>query len=283
MTPYLYSVIRFVPSLARGERVNLGLIVGSEADGRWRIEHVTSSPQASKLGGRSALAAVLGQLSRISVEVDALNDPDLLGPSMDFFPGWLSEMSRSHRNMLQFSSPRPIMATSADEAHDRLWSIFIATEPPARRTSVSKATVLSQYVHRLEAHGVGKSDYWRGPKLRVQRTSTDLDLAVKNGEIKQLTQAWSFQVKEPSSVVAEVKSWAWTIRSLRQRGGMVTTRREQMLVKANVPVVALYAPGEDNQAMDEAFAAFEDPEIRAQAIPLGQFDEQTSRVAADLH
>lgn len=46
---HVYSIIRYVPNTANGERVNIGLLAGSEATGEWYLQAVTERSRARYL------------------------------------------------------------------------------------------------------------------------------------------------------------------------------------------------------------------------------------------
>lgn len=124
---YLFSIIRFVPDSARGEQINLGLLVGSGDE--WVIRIVEDASRASalecKYPGTPVLPGVLTRLAHISDVLDAFTS----GLKMGFVPSeeWMRELSRDNQNGLQFEGPLPILAETAVEAFDTLWDELIAS------------------------------------------------------------------------------------------------------------------------------------------------------------
>ena len=48
---HVYSIARYVPNTASGERVNIGLLAGSEATGEWALRIAADRSHARCLGG----------------------------------------------------------------------------------------------------------------------------------------------------------------------------------------------------------------------------------------
>ena len=60
---FLYSIIRFVPNPATGERVNLGVVVGSDERNEWAIRRVHDLRRARHLDD----AGLLPELRKLTI------------------------------------------------------------------------------------------------------------------------------------------------------------------------------------------------------------------------
>jgi len=127
---YLYSVIRFVPDPAIGERVNLGILVGSEDSNEWEICTVDDMSRAAELERSfetKVLPEVRDRLEHLAEELDTFT-PDA---GSGFVPdeAWMRQLAYDNQNALQFDPPLPVLASSIDEALESLWNdLIIPTE-----------------------------------------------------------------------------------------------------------------------------------------------------------
>ena len=286
MTKYAYSVIRFVPSPVRGEFVNLGIIVGSERTGEWAIDVVSSRSRASKLDDENVFPMVASDLQRMQSMIESYSDPDLLDPPFDLSDEWLSQLSRDSRNLLQYTAPNTVVADSAPSALEKLWKLLVVEPIPQKRTSLTRRSVISRYVSALERHDLDKTHIKRHAKLETSKTHAAIDVVVHNGVVKDITQCWSLQIKDSDAVTNDIKSWGWTIKTLRERGGLITATGlpEPLKVPENVRVGVVYAESESQEVTDEALEVFNDKDIQAECVLVGaieDFAEKASQFVRD--
>lgn len=103
-TKHLYSVIRYVPDVARAEFRNIGLMV-ENAEGTRRSYRVQTDIKLPKPGlNYSALSAI---------EEDARFDLHTLH-------------KKHHTRIIQYSYPLPLLAKSVSEGIDLMWERLIA-------------------------------------------------------------------------------------------------------------------------------------------------------------
>jgi hypothetical protein len=281
MTKYKYSVIRFVPSPVRGEFVNIGVIVGSEKNGDWAIDVVSSRSRASKLDDENVLPMVASDLQRLQSMIESYSDPDLLDPPFDLTEEWLSQLSRDSRNLLQYTAPNTVLADSATTALEKLWKLMVVEPVPQKRSSLTRRSVISRFVSALERHDLDMTLVKRNAKLETSKTHAAIDVVVHNGVVRDITQCWSLQIKDSDAVTNDIKSWGWTIRTLRERGGVIMAAglQEPLRVPENVRIGVVYAESESREVTDEALEVFNDKDIRAECIPVGAVDSYAERAS----
>ncbi|MFO1003848.1 MAG: DUF3037 domain-containing protein [Planctomycetaceae bacterium] len=122
---YQYSVIRFVPSPTRGEFVNLGVIVGSDATDEWTMELVGKKSRAAKLDDAGILPLVSTELERLQLRFPGDDEETSYGSGPEINEIWLAEMASQSRNVVQYTPPQPILAADAATAMEKLWNTFI--------------------------------------------------------------------------------------------------------------------------------------------------------------
>src|SRR2546425_4167650 len=110
---YSYSLIEFVPSPARGERVNIGAIAGSEESGTWAMRLVSNMKRARALDETGALRGVKDVLAQIEDKLGGRSP----GAARDMPSAeWLRALSDRYSNVVQFTPPTPIRADSPEHA-----------------------------------------------------------------------------------------------------------------------------------------------------------------------
>ena len=121
---HVYSIARYVPNTASGERVNVGLLAGSEASGEWVLRLAADRSRARCLGGsEQTLEAVFAYLRRLAGGIDAGADG---GPQPGTFSEeWLRDLADRQLGVVQFSQPLPAVAAGAEAAIAMLWPDLI--------------------------------------------------------------------------------------------------------------------------------------------------------------
>jgi len=123
---HVYSIIRYVPNTASGERVNIGLLAGSEATGEWYLQAVTERSRARYLGGsEQTLDAVFEYLQRLA---DSIKDENGGPPSEECSEEWIRDLAGRQLGVVQFSQPLPMEADGAKSAIAMLWSDLIVEQ-----------------------------------------------------------------------------------------------------------------------------------------------------------
>lgn len=111
-----YWTIRYVPDPVRGERVNIGVIVGSddERDGAMRI--VDSPARANRLGGGAQRALAYVNALQRRVESALLPEDGLPRDSAPITSALLDRLHSHQENAVQVSSARTIAGADVNRA-----------------------------------------------------------------------------------------------------------------------------------------------------------------------
>lgn len=246
--------------------MNVGLIIGSDRTGEWHMDVVRSMARASRLDDDKVLSLLATDLSQMEFTIENYTKPEMFCRALELSEDWLRELSRNSRNQLQFSNPNPVVAESIDDAFGKLWKRLIVESPPIKRNSISKASVTATYVEALTSHKLDSAHFKRRVKLETSKTHMSIDVAVHNGVVKDITQCWSLQVKAIEPVLNDIRAWGWSIKTLREHGGVILAKKESIEVPRDVRVGVVYAATNDNKLMDEAFDVFRDPAINADCV-----------------
>ena len=282
---YTYSAIRFVPDPIKGEFVNIAIVVGSDETGDWRIETIRNPARARKLDDESkSLPMVIAELERVSARIEASAESD--GETeFDVSSRWLFEMSQQSRGILQYSSPRTVVADGVDDAVGILWPRLVVDSEVTKRDALTKPKLMARFRSALRGRTVSRDHMKERVRLEASESRAEVDFAFHNGVVKQLTQCWSFQHQDTEKVLTDIKSWAWTISRLRQRGGQVVASDRSYAVPRDVTLQVLYAKPTDSGsegAMNEALQAFRDEAVDAKVHEAAQIDTVADSAEAAL-
>lgn len=250
---YRYWIVRYVPDAARGEFVNVGIVVGRDG-GDWALRRANSLRRASRLGGNaSTLEPWLTRLGRVIADHQS---PPLFGSLVErpLSSAWMSHLGGRLNNAVQLSDATPIEAESAEEAASFLYPFLIAEVAvrPGVRTR-------SRLVRDLRDHYLFDANltYGQGlvyrPRASVGRQRGRFDFAVIGDRVSQLSQVWSFDVKDTDNLEQEIQSWSFLVERLRHDGGQIATKSEGQLqvdqIAPVVPISVVYqAPREGSSA-----------------------------------
>ena len=268
---HVYSIVRYVPNVANGERVNLGLLAGSEDTREWSlmmIDHGSRS-RARQLGGE-ALPEVFGYLEQLTADLERYTEAHagaqqlFAAPDEEITERWLSELASQQRGVVQFSSPLPVDAASADSAISMLWDDLIVEKERRKSTFQKKNTALGA-VRRLFREAGLDHNVWNPTMLKAKDYSALVDFAIYDGAVSLLTNCWSFQVPNKDNLLDEIQSWAWVVRSLRDEGGHIVAKDKGFSeVSRDILMSVVYVPpgtSEDSEAFEVAQSAFNDVDV----------------------
>ncbi len=184
---------------------------------------------------------------------------------------------------MQVSPPRPLIASTAEEALDVVFEHMI--EDPAR----SKF----RFMTRRAVYGEMRRAYWGAGlrsrlhercTLRSKAYAAKCDFVIGNDEAIQLAQSYSFGIASQSALASQVKAWGWTVAELRRHGGEATTRDGSVIsVAGDVDIQVLYAAPEEATglvSLDEARSVF--AEVGITAVALEDADDVAGRAAGLL-
>ncbi len=245
---YVYSLIRFVPNPTRAEFLNVGLIAGSDVSEEWEIRAIQSPRRVSRFDEDGLSPEVRRQIESLSREIETYADsrqqPQLFDEpaSPTINEAWLTGLAHNHRNLLQFTAPTPVKADSSQQVFDLLWDEFILEPGPSVRRRYGRPQVRALTRQALLEVGLRPERIQSGRRLEGPAGRTSIDLCLANGRVEQLTQCWSLDVSDRDALVSELQSWAWTVRQLRQTGGIVADKASQLPVDHNVPIAVIVSP-----------------------------------------
>ncbi|MBD8023462.1 DUF3037 domain-containing protein [Microbacterium gallinarum] len=274
---YLYWLVRYVPDVARGERVNVAVVVGRDG-GDWAIRVAPDLRRASRLGGdASALRPWLERLER------SIHDYE--HPPLDLFAtrdirvsrSWLELLSHRFNNVLQVSAAAPVEARSAREGVDFLYPVLVATPAPLHRsrTRARLVTDMAELFVRTGNFEVG-STLIRRPPARVGRQRGRFDFAVVDGGVDQLSHAFAFDVRDTDALEQEMQSWNFIVSRLRQDGAAIGAGTHPLSADSDVAIaVAFQEPaGRPDARRDDVFAAALEAwsALDVHAVPSSQLD-----------
>ncbi len=262
---FVYSVVRFVPDPARGEFVNVGAIVGSEDSSQWEFRQVANPVRARAIDDRKALEAVWAFLDRVGREIDQHERTmeTLLPATTALSEAWLERLYVEHRNIVQLSPPAPMVASTAEEALDRVFEHLVVDPAQRKYRFLKKHAALAAVRAAYRQYGLQPATHLRQPvMLQTAHHHERFDFAVTNGKVLQLTQTWSFQVPDQEALAEQVKAWGWTVRDVKQGGGSVDLPEGGSLeVARDVGVAVVFVPparDQDAPAMRDARNVFDE-------------------------
>ncbi|MDX6256474.1 MAG: hypothetical protein QOJ11_2808 [Frankiales bacterium] len=274
MKPHEYSVISCHPRPSTGERLNLGVIVGSPSSGEWALRLLKDQRRVARFAGADALGACLGVVAELTELVAANDDALESGLESSLDADWLRSLAADHNNLIRFDQPIAVMADSLDEALDRAFR-FRLEEPPRRESSDGWLTRNTLKAAQREAlSDVPPALLREGAELLVGASvSSRLDFAVANGHALLLTHGWSFLVGGVAEVGTQVKAWAYAIERLRgdEAARLLNPDGSVSEIAHDVRLAVLVssaATPEQRQIRDESLQVL--GEINAEVVPYGE-------------
>jgi hypothetical protein len=267
---YVYSIIRFVPDTAKGEFVNIGAIAGSDATGEWEMRTVTNKKRARSLDDAQILGRVLTVVDDVERKIERSGSELALEPDITN-EAWLRRLSEECNNALQFTEPIPIVAENADEVLRFAFRELVAD--PATLRNAYKRKDVAYWRARAAYLEIGirrDQDLFERVLVHGSHYKDQFDFVVANGRAVQLAQAWSFQLPNQEELIRDLKSWAWTVRDIREDGGVtVLTTFREICVPSEVDVAAVFIPplpDASTEALEAARALCTDVGIRLVAV-----------------
>jgi hypothetical protein len=267
-----------VPDTARGEFINVGVLVGSELSNEWAIRHFDNPLRARRLSEGRGLSSVWSYLDQVGDLIER-HDEALSQLQFDnsaiLTESWLQQEHQEHLNLVQLTSPTPLVADGIEQALEMAFDAFIV-DPERRRQAFTRRRV-RQYLReafRNQELVVGEQLYER-VIAKAGNQETAFDFAVGNGHLVQLSQTWSFQGQDPLDVVEQVKAWGWTVERLREDGGTVGVKTGAFYdAPRDIDIEVVYAPPLADEAkprLEQALEIFE--RVHAGAHEIDGVDE----------
>lgn len=283
---YLYWLVRYVPDVARGERVNVAVIVGRD-NGDWAIRVAPDLRRASRLGGDAT--ALRPWLERLQSAIHDYEHPPLglfaHSDDITVSRSWLELLSHRFNNVLQISAATPVEAASALDGADFLFPILVATPAPIRRSQTRQRIVrdLTELYERTANLEIGES-LLRAPHVFTGRQRGRFDFAVVDDTVDQLSQAFAFDVRDSDVLERELQSWNFVATRLRHDGASISFGGRERQAERDVPIAVAYQEPttRDPRRLDVFDAALEAwTALEINAVPSTQLDS-IARDALDL-
>src|SRR5262249_24576629 len=132
-----------------------------------------------------------------------------------------------HRNVVQLSEPMPIVGESVEGVLDVIFDYLLIDPVRGRREFITKHRVLAALRDSFEEAEIPAVLCQQRVEIYVGGSvHTQMDFAVGNGKVVQLSQAWSFQRAAVTELSIEVKSWGYALARLRAGDGGRLLNRE---------------------------------------------------------
>ncbi|HEY5222886.1 MAG TPA: DUF3037 domain-containing protein [Microbacteriaceae bacterium] len=219
---YQYWVIRYVPNLARGEFLNIGIVCGHDG-GDWASRFELNSSTVHGLTARD-LNETRAWVSWFQRTIDAHLAVMMDDDGSPINSGWIEHLRQRQASSIQFSVPAPIEATSAQAAVDLLYPHIVERPITRRSRSITRKAIRGELRDNL----IYQADYVLGqnlfvqPTVRVGRQRFVFDIARTDRTANtRLTQAWAFNVATLDMLERDIQSWNYLVTRLRQDGGRI--------------------------------------------------------------
>jgi hypothetical protein len=262
---YFFSLLRFVPDPARGECVNIGAIAGDTEVADWELRVISNMKRARAIDSEGYLPTAMSFLAELQERLPG-DEPDdeLVSFSLDD----LHELSATMNNVVELTSPNPIVASDAQEALDTLWRDLLLDPEGSeghRYKNARSAVGATNRAYR-EAE-LPPESVARKVELASGRFTGEFDFAVHNGEAVQVVKCFSFQRPNQVDLAQAVTSWAWLVHELRDHGGTVKPRAGEVVsAPKDLSVASVYVPpadGQDTTAFEQATDIFGEVDVEA--------------------
>jgi len=154
-TKYTYSTIRFVTNPASGEFVNIGAIVGSDETGEWELRTVENLKRARQIDDHKVFHKVLSVINDVASRIDEYVDSieELLPIDYIINEQWLRCFYEDNQNILQLSTPTPMLADGLDHALGMVFDELVV-DPTKRTRGQTKQTAISAIKRAYSSHHI---------------------------------------------------------------------------------------------------------------------------------
>jgi hypothetical protein len=260
---FYYSVLRFVPDPARGEFINLGVIVGAPDSQDWALRLISNHKRASAIDGAGTLPAALAVIGRLEERLPG-EDEDASDDALSL--ELLQRLSTEMNNIVQISPPAPVVAETAEGALDLIFEEVVVDPAAVRFRFERKHRAAAAVRGAYRSHDIPRDAIAERVRLVVGSFHAGFDFAVHNGHAVQLVQCWSFQLPNQETLGEQVKAWAWVVRELREQGGCVLADTHRIDAPDGLEVAAVFVPpleGKPRDTFNEACAAFNELNVEA--------------------
>lgn len=281
---YAYSVVRFVPDAARGEYVNVALILANEATQEWVIRPVSHWQRARRFDEHGVLPAVFAWIDGLERQFEAYRSQlnSLFPPDSLWTMDRLRQLSADSQNLVQVTPPSPLVADTLDAAMQLALDTFLVDPEPVHTSRPTRLQVTARVrdVFSQRRALLGNSVTERG-LLHADSYTKPCDFAVVEHQrtVLQLVQAWSFQLDDPDNALMQLESWSWGVYAVRRHGGHLTKGSATYTIASDVEVqVVLAEPEREDAGYQEAVALCK--QLKVQLVSFDSAEQVGDRAVA---
>jgi hypothetical protein len=218
---FTYSVVRYVPCIARGEFVNAAIVVGSDVSGEYELvtASVTNTTARNLGGAANTLNRFLRPIQSLVDDMAfvAIGMKDAKEASLS--ESKLRRMSEDHRSSIQFSPPQPVLAESLQEAVEQLSGIYFRQPDSRAKPEITKSKMSATLRRALSSQQLVKlRDYGETVSVNANGHKSKIDFVVSNGAPKVLVQEFSFYKSDQEALLNEIRSWGFFLERVRDGG-----------------------------------------------------------------
>jgi hypothetical protein len=286
---YNYWVLRYVPDAIRGEFINIGVVAGIDGQD-WAIRRVRDFRHASALGGSASSTKVWLDHFEASLSLrpsvgglfDGTNEPTWPGASSTM----LERLRTRLNNTVQLSPAAPVVADNAQSAASLMFNQLVL-ERRTKQARMTRSRVADTVRYEFNSHPDLHGRIRNRPYVTVGKQSARLDFVVGKADVRQITHAWSFELKSVDNLEQEIRAWNYFMQRIRNDGGYLRSSRDSKdgtYVPSQVPVRVVYAePQSEPQANQLEIALEAWSELSIEAFPMARVErvaEEASRLLA---
>lgn len=261
---YHYWTVRFVPDVARGEFINIGVLIGGDEPSDWAFRHVDIFKRANTLGGDAA--STQSFLTSIKQRIqDARGPADLFGERRGLTYNYV-ENARAHQsNAVQFGAPEIVEAPNAEAALRIIYPVMVE-EPPARERRNSRERLVRELGDELD-RALPSHDLLirRSTPARADKQRGSFDFVLESDGRFQLAHAWSFLLQNPDRLATQHQAWAWFVNEFRRQGAVMVPRGGRSLeIDRETPLLIVHDRPEtevQREVLESARASWEQLEV----------------------
>ena len=248
---FVYSTAQYLPDIARGECVNIGIIVGSEESSEWDVLTLSNPKRAENFGDPDTFEDVMSYIDVLKDQLDAYREKDnaeqgyfreVFEHAVEPCEDWLTNLSTLDRSILRFTPPAPMRADSLNDAIQYVSDLKLVESPRREQNKMSRRRVRGKLRAAYEDSELDSGDLYERVILSTAAHRGTFDFAVANGSVLQLAHSWSFTAS-PRDLAQQIMTWGWKVKSGIEKGGTLKTRAGlEWPFIADVEMAVVYAP-----------------------------------------
>ncbi len=272
----MFVVIRYIPSILKGEFVNVGVILVCPEVAYQGIRALSSFGEGSKaklFEGSDGLfvrhaVSKLRELLELNRAADMVGEEGVTAKRLNF--AGLEILHKMYNNNIQLSTPYSAATDNPEALLEKLYQDFVGTVATASQPKTVTRTIIRRQIRQTFAEfGLfekGVKQDWEIPS----KSTHIVDIAYKNG-VWHCYQAISF-VGHERDVIAYTNSY-------RQAAYDARHSDDRDVQKAQFTVLS-YLPGQHSARIDELLSALKDDAISI--VNYEEAPELAKDIARDL-